>query len=244
MDMKWPRRRLLAMIGTISTLGGIIFPEMSLKAQAATSTEDPWSKLYLVDAQEITGTELALLQAGIVSSPDVRSCGGPLDFSKAEFKAVRHRIANSNNHFLAVAWFFPSSRHALVYWQLDEAINHIKTRGFLYQLDTKGENAELVSLSINKYPVSRTVTSTSSIPSSSECSTWYSQCSSNPNCTCPGYHNYPAPICCSMNFGYVLGCCVTCIFAGELAAICVLVFCPICLVANACNSTCGYAYCC
>lgn len=248
MSIKWPRRRLLAMVGIASAFAGAVFPELNVKAFAETNVEKPnlaWSQLKLVDAQEIAGPDLIFLEKELQSVPDISNCGGPLDFSKAEFKAVQHRVANSSNYFLAAVWFFPSTRHAVIYWKLDEAIDNIKTRGFLYQFDTKGENAELVSASINKLPLRRTPKSTHSnqVAPTAPCNDWWSSCSDNPKCTCSGYR-YTAPICGGINIGYIAGCCGACVFAGSLAGICLLVFCPICVVASACSSVTGTAYCC
>ncbi len=90
--MKWSRRRLITRISAISAFASAVFPEMSVKADAATSVEQPnwaWSKLQLVDAHEITGAEAASLKEELSSSPDVKNYAGSLNFSEAEFKVAR-----------------------------------------------------------------------------------------------------------------------------------------------------------
>lgn len=260
MSRKWPRRRLIAMIGaasvftgtTVATVAHTVFPEMSIKVHATNGSDHPnlaWTKLQLAHAQEVTGTELVSLKEELISSPDVNNCGGSLDFSKAEFKAVRHKVANSNNQFLAGAWLFQSSRHILIYWKVDEEVDYVKTRGLLYQYDAKEKYAQLVSQSINTAPVRKIVMSVNSNsgvqPQVSCMNDFWGTCSEDPRCTCSnGKSRYNVPVCGSVNIGSIVGCCASCIFTGPLAAICVFVFCPICLVANACSTVTGTAYCC
>lgn len=117
MSIKWSRRRLLAIAGTLGAFASVAFPELSLKAEAATTVKPrmAWSELQLTDEHEITGAELASLRAKISTSPDVTLCAGSLNVNEAEFKAVRHKVVNSTNTLLAVAWYFPSSHHVLAY---------------------------------------------------------------------------------------------------------------------------------